>query len=367
MVFLHSVTRRRSPLKPAILFFLVCTLAGCGVPGPPIPPTAKIPQAPTDLVAQQVGERVVLRWTLPRLHTDGTRLRGLPRIDVYRTFFSNSSGRKDEFAARARVAYVLPAQVVESFLHNEIVVFPDVLGPDLLREEAHSYAVYGLKAVNEKDQDAGFSNLISVRVHPVPVPIARIDPQVQEGALRLRWSAPVRTTSGTPLEAIAGYEVYRSPTGQEGSFALHGTAPTTFYEDTQFEFGQRYFYRVRTLAQFGADTVSSDSSVVKEVLARDLFPPPIPANLIAVASEGRVDLTWDASPAVDLAGYFLYRSLESGSGYQPLNSRPLAGQTFADTAVEPGKRHYYVVSAVDKEGNESKQSAEVAATPLAAE
>ncbi|MFQ5776964.1 MAG: fibronectin type III domain-containing protein [Terriglobia bacterium] len=330
-----------------------------------MPPTPKIPQPATGLVARQVGERVLLRWTLPRLHTDGTRLEGPPRLEVHRAFLPAPPAGEEEFEAAAQVAYVIPTQLVPTFLRNEIVVFPDLLGAETLRREAGGQAVYGIKTLNDKGQSIGFSNLVAVRVYPVPRPIAGITFDVTERAIELRWSPPTRTTSGTPLEAVAGYEIYRSPSGEEGSFALHGTSATARYRDEQFRFGGDYFYRIRTLAQFGADTVESASSVTVEVRPRDVFPPPAPVNLIAIVGPGRIDLTWDASAATDLAGYYVYRSRQAGAGYKRLNPQPLVAQSFSDTPVEPGTRYFYVVAAVDAEGNESPFSAEAAATPLA--
>ncbi len=329
-----------------------------------MPPTPKIPEAARELTARQAGERVLLRWTLPRLNTDGTRLDGPPKMEVLRTFVADAVPDEDAFTAEAKVAYALPPQVVKSFLHTDIVAFPDVLEPSLLREQAGRTAVYAVRAVNEKGQSVGLSNLVAVRVYPVPAPVAVIATRVTERAVELRWDAPTRTTSGTPVEAIAGYQVYRSETGAPGSFALHGTAGTTHYQDTQFRFGQKYFYSVRTLAQYGADTVESESSVTVEVTARDLFPPPVPANVIVIAGAGRIDLTWDASAASDLAGYLVYRSVESGQGYERLTPEVLRALSFADVNAKAGTRYYYVVTAVDAEGNESAFSAEVSATPL---
>jgi fibronectin type 3 domain-containing protein len=47
-----------------------------------------------------------------------------------------------------------------------------------------------------------------------------------------------------------------------------------------------------------------------------------------------------------------------------LTPQPLRVLSFADTTAKPGTRYYYVVTAVDTEGNESQFSAEVSATPL---
>ncbi len=334
------------------------------MPGPPVPPIAKVPQAPSGLTARQVGERVQLRWTLPRLHTDGTRLDGPPKIEVLRTFVTSGLPSPEAFAAEANVVYSLPGQVVSSFLQGDIVAFPDVLNAGLLREQSGRMAVYAVRAANEKAESVGMSNLVGLKVYPVAAPIALIRTKVKERAIELRWEAPARTTSGTALEGIAGYQVYRSETGGPGSFVLHGTAAAAVYEDTQFRFGQKYFYFVRTLAQYGADSVESDSSAIAEIFARDLFPPPVPANVIVVAGLARVDLTWDASAAPDLKGYFVYRSPETGKGYQRVTPEALRVLSFADINVEPGTRYYYAVTAVDAEGNESAFSQEVAATPL---
>jgi len=330
-----------------------------------VPPTPKIPVPARDLAAGQTGERVLLRWTLPRLNTDGSRLPEVPPLEIHRTFLDQANPSPENFAAGAHLVRTLSPQDVQAFLHDGTVLFADALGPEGLREHAGRFAVYGVKALNARGKDAGYSNLVAVRVYPVPEPLAQIESRVTEPAIELRWTPPTRTTSGTSLEAIAGYEIYRSETGAEGSFVSQGRAATARFEDKQFRFGGRYFYRVRTLAQYGADTAESDDSATVEVAPRDVFPPAAPANLIAVVGEGRVDLTWDASTAADLAGYFVYRSRTAGRGYQRLTPQALVAQNFADAQVEAGVSYYYVVTAVDATGNESGYSNEVAAVPPA--
>lgn len=346
------------------LFLAALGLAACGVPGPPVPPVVKIPAAPTGLTVQQSGERVLARWTLPKLYTDSTRLPGPPKFELLRAFSDQSTLDEQAFRQQAQVVYTLPPTVVESFLHNGIVVIPDVLGAATLGREAGHYAIYGVRAVNEKGQDAGLAPLASVRVYPVPAPIQRLDAHVTEHAIELRWRVPTETTGGTPLEAIAGYEIFRSETGAAGSFALVGTSPSARFDDQDFRFGARYTYVVRTLAQFDNQTVESGNSVATEVPPRDVFPPPTPANLIAVAGPERVDLTWDASAAADLRGYYLYRSRTAGSGYERVTKEPLSAQSYADTTVKSGVAYFYVVTAVDQSGNESAYSTEATATPL---
>lgn len=351
---------RKQPALFSLLFSLF--LLGCGVVAPPVPPIPKIPAPPRDLVAEQRGERVLLRWSVPLLNTDATRIDKPQRMEVFRWFTDNLNQLEENFAVHARSAYLIPEQVLDTFVREARVEFADPLGPETLRQQAGCYAVYAVKALNLKDEAAGFSNLVAVRIYPVPAPIAPLATHVTEQAIELRWAAPGQTTSGTPLEAIAGYHIFRSTTGEPDSFVLIGTAPTARYADHNFQFGETYFYRLRTLAQFGVDTVASDDSVVASVTPRDVFPPPTPAKLVAIASPAGIDLTWDASVAGDLAGYYVYRSEQAGTGYVCLTPAPHLAQSFADSNVELGKTYYYVVTAVDREGNESPFSEEVRAT-----
>jgi hypothetical protein len=85
-------------------------------------------------------------------------------------------------------------------------------------------------------------------------------------------------------------------------------------------------------------------------------------NGLSVTATGHsVTLTWGPSPSV-VAGYRVYRSLQSGAFYTLLTSTLVPGTTFEDAAIEKGKTYYYVVTAVDVELNESAFSNEVFAT-----
>jgi fibronectin type 3 domain-containing protein len=75
-----------------------------------------------------------------------------------------------------------------------------------------------------------------------------------------------------------------------------------------------------------------------------------------------VTATWSANSESDLAGYNIYRSSTSGSGYVKLNSSIIAKTSspqYVDSisgSVET--TYYYVVTAVDTSGNESAYSSE---------
>jgi hypothetical protein len=89
---------------------------------------------------------------------------------------------------------------------------------------------------------------------------------------------------------------------------------------------------------------------------------PAPPSTPAVASVGGgiVSLSWSYGSEPDLAGYRVYRSTTSGSGYQPIG--PLLDRpAFLDTTAPRGPTVYYSVRAFDTSGNASSPSAETVA------
>jgi Bacterial Ig domain len=70
------------------------------------------------------------------------------------------------------------------------------------------------------------------------------------------------------------------------------------------------------------------------------------APAVAQKPAGRLDLSWTASTTVtNLAGYDLYRSA-GGGAYTKLNSSPLTGTTYSDTATTDGTSYTYKLQAV---------------------
>jgi hypothetical protein len=98
-------------------------------------------------------------------------------------------------------------------------------------------------------------------------------------------------------------------------------------------------------------------------IAPDITPPAVPSGFWAAGSDGIASLDWNDNNEPDFAGYNLYRSTTSGSGYTKLNSTLLTNSTYTDNTVTNGTMYYYAVTAVDAVGNESAKSAEGCALP----
>jgi hypothetical protein len=75
-----------------------------------------------------------------------------------------------------------------------------------------------------------------------------------------------------------------------------------------------------------------------------------------------VSLSWTASTST-VVGYNVYRSAVSGGPYTLITtSSPTPGTTYTDTGVQAGMTYFYVVTAVDSNGNESAFSNEAPVT-----
>ena len=162
---------------------------------------------------------------------------------------------------------------------------------------------------------------------------------------------PVGTwTASTDNIGVAGYILYRSTDGTQGSEVARTPASVLTWTDDSFQEKVRYTYSVK--AYDAAGNLSSLSSL------RTVTPSQVPSTptlSIALAS-GDPWLTWTASSDnVGVAGYIVSRSTNGGTGSEI--GRTTAGvRTWTDHAVGAGTRYYYNVRAYDAAGNNSSRS-----------
>ena len=77
-----------------------------------------------------------------------------------------------------------------------------------------------------------------------------------------------------------------------------------------------------------------------------------------------VTLGWEAPPAVpgvSVVGYNVYRSTTSGRQFVKIATR-VPGPPYEDRLVVSGRTYFYVVTALDQSGRESRFSGETRAT-----
>jgi hypothetical protein len=90
--------------------------------------------------------------------------------------------------------------------------------------------------------------------------------------------------------------------------------------------------------------------------------PNVPTSLIAIAGDSQVTLSWTAVSGAN--AYNVKRSTIAGGPYTTIATN-VTGTSYIDNTVTNGTTYYYVVTAVDSSSNESANSNEVSATPMA--
>jgi hypothetical protein len=164
----------------------------------------------------------------------------------------------------------------------------------------------------------------------------------------LSWSAST---------GASGYHVKRATTTGGPYTQVSGPTTTTF-ADSGLTNGTTYFYVVSAVNSAGESTNSSQTSAKPTAPAQ---PPSAPTGLSTTAGNAQVSLSWTAS--TNTTSYNVKRGTTTGGPYTKISS-PTA-TNFIDTGLTNGTTYFYVVSAVNSNG-ESAKSAQASATPASA-
>jgi len=343
--------RRRIALFVAALLAAVVLLAGCGVPGEPLPPLLEIPAPVSDLAVAQIGAKAELTWSKPALTTQGTRPRRLDRFEIYGAFLGSDSAVAD-FTGHSRLLATIPNASAQPPQINYDV--------SLTRANIGQKAFFAVKALNWKGKAAGFSNIVSVEIADLPEAPLDLEAKVTEKAIQLAWKPAAVSGFGGPSPQANGYQIFRSEAQSPQPAQQIGTADGLKYEDAAFEFGHTYTYFVRAFVRAGTSTVATRPSPSVQVAAVDVFPPAAPRNFRVIAVPGAAEMAWSPNSEADLAGYNVYRS--GGAEFVKRNAELLTIPVYRDATVSARAHYTYRVTAVDKSGNESLPSEDVSVT-----
>lgn len=173
---------------------------------------------------------------------------------------------------------------------------------------------------------------------------------VEQGKVKLSWSAVTKNSDNSDITDLAGYRIYRKDSAG-GSFALVGSVDhlTVDYTDSTIKDGASFIYAVSAIdaAPTPNEGAKSADLAVKTI-------PSVPTGLISSASETAITLNWasvksgeDAKLNENLAGYNVYRSEEDGTGYVKVGNVAAEETTYADTSAVFGVTYYYVITSFD--------------------
>jgi hypothetical protein len=338
-------------------------LSGCGVAGPPRPPSLNLPQPVSDLRALRKGDNVFLAWTVPVMTTDGVKLR---QLGVTRICRGAEQPIKNCGSPVGSVAPPPLPQGKSTGQHPQ-QSYSDELPPSVLHDDPSAQITYAVSVLNTRGRGDGLSNQVFIPAAFALPPPADLRGQATAEGILLSWTGNPEAAETPQLHHL--YRVYRREAGGKGETKVgempYGSLRSYLLFDHSFEWEKTYIYRatVVTVAHPEGKPEASfegDDTAPVTVFAHDIFPPAVPSGLQAVFSGvGQslfVDLLWTPDTEADLAGYNVYRQ-EAGGAEQKLNSEPLKAPAFRDSNVASGHTYAYSVSAVDIRGNESAHSA----------
>ena len=359
-------------------------LGGCASPGPPLPPSLDLPAvvAANEFTATRIGDTVALHWTTATRTTDKLLIAGPITAVVCRATPSAAPGRPTP-ARSATPCSPVARRVVTPGPSDAVDPLPAELtaGPPRL-------LAYRVELLNAKGHSAGPSAPVFAAAGEAPPPAQDFHAEATKPGALLRWrqqagSGEAVELTRTAVEAtpVAATSARKSPTGLPGeakepaeSRFQAGPADMGGTLDRTVQIGHTYTYtaqRVLTV-QVGGQKLElrSTPSAAVTVPVRDVFPPEVPAGLVAVpafAGESEshhpaMDLSWEPDIEPRVAGYRVYRREGESGAWQRLAGDLVSVPAYRDAAVAAGHTYTYRVSAVSGAGNESAPGAEVTET-----
>jgi fibronectin type 3 domain-containing protein len=295
------------------------------------PPFAIIPSDPTDLSVLQRGGTIYAHFKLPELTTEQRPIKGDLELDL-RAGVTPNPWSLPQWAAAARK--FTPRAVEGGIAQYQF---------SSLAWTGNTITV-AVRVIGANGKASNWSKGVTL---PVVAPLAApTDLKAESTAkgVRLAWRAPEQH-----------FRILRRAE-RSSDFVEIGTSVAPEFLDSTAEFGKQYGYMVQAFQDLGEQReAQSDLTGEVDFAPIDKFPPAAPAGLRATASANSIELSWDANTEPDLASYRIYRAVGGGAFEKIGDVADIP--TYSDRAVEAGKTYRYVVTAVDKSGNESARSA----------
>lgn len=349
------------------LALLAVTLTACGKKGPPVAPERRLPAAPADVRAVIDERAIVVTWTNPGTRFDGTPLKDLTAVKLFRREDSDGAPLKPAMLSSGRIVGYdeiatirLDAPVAPATVSGRAVQWVDRQGLVF----GHRY-VYAVTAIDSLGRSSPPSERQPVTFLAAPKAPGNVRAVPADRRVTLTWERPTEFVDDAPAAAGELRYVVLRGSGSEGGLAPITPQPIaeTSYTDSGLDNDTDYRYAVRAVRVDARATATGPATAAVTATPALTTPPGPPRDLVAIPSAGAVRLAWRASPEPNVAQYAVYRAM--GTGAFVRIGTVLAGiTTFVDRDVRVGTTYRYAVTAIDnvRRPNESARSSEVAVT-----
>jgi hypothetical protein len=344
----------------------VLALVGCGKKGPIVEPERRLPAAPGGMGAVVTERAIVVSWNNPSRRADGTRMRDLAIVRLFR--------REEAADAPSKPAMLSGARVVG---YEEIARIPlDVAPPAGVQVQGGTVSVtdsaalsFGRRYVYVTTAEDGIgrssapSERLVVTLLAGPAAPAGLGAQAGDREIRLKWEAPGSFLDGAPATGELRYIVLRA--AGDGALAPVTPEPVTgtTFTDKGLENDTTYRYAVQAVRVDPAGMARGPASTAVAATPVDTTPPSAPTRLIGIPASGSVRLAWNASPEEDVALYAVYRAEGTGAFLRIATLQRIT-TIYTDQDVQSGRTYRYAVTAQDSSvrANESVRSNETTVT-----
>ena len=337
----------------ALCLVLALSAAGaCGRKTQPLVPDSPRPEAVKDIKVLTRDVMAYLTWPLPARNVEGKDLNpsDIQGFRIYRAEIA-----PDQKKVRYRqLAEINLADLPPASVRNGVVFWSD---DQLIYGQVYSYRV---RAVSTR----GGVSPLSEEVRVVPLRSLAVPKGVTarggDSNAVLTWEPVSTRMDGSHYDGFVGYNVYRGTEKGRHEESPLNKEPlrTSSYTDAAARNTRTYYYIVRSVDSPVLPWKESLDSDEVSATPQDMTPPGRPTGLTVVPGVNRAFLTWNENKEQDLAGYYVYRSTRSGRDYERLTATLLMRTTYSDLTVKSGSTYFYMISAVDKAGNESAGSTE---------
>lgn len=341
-----------------LLFFLIYA---CGVKGPLQPPLILIPQKIEAISFYQQEAKIILKWITPLVYEGGVAMSTWPVVEIWGLesplspdlkekldSFLKERQRKRKLLAEIKfeenqAGLSLPASLEASWEYS--------FGPEKIGQTAFCFE---LRIRDERGRKSAFSEPIVIVPTNPPLPPRGLKAELQESGVVLRWEASFETSKSEEAPVSEGYNIYRRESSSNWKRLNLELWPDKEFEDREVIIGKTYYYLIRAVRIVDSIERESEASEQLAIEMKDIFAPPPPAAVMAMAGEDRIIITWEPSAASDIAGYLIRRRAEGETTYELLTPEPIMATSYEDLKVEKGKSYHYAITACDQAGNESR-------------
>jgi fibronectin type 3 domain-containing protein/predicted small lipoprotein YifL len=340
----------------ACLLLVLTAAVACGRKTPPQVPDSPRPEVIKDIKVITRDNVAFLSWPLPTHNIEGRSIlpSDIQRFRIYRAEIGTDTKKaRYKLYAEINMANPSPAEV-----RNGMVLWSD---QNLKYGHAYGYRVRVMSVrggVSQMSDEVRIAPLLSLAI---PKDLAA---QGGDSSVKLSWAPITTRMDGSRYDGFIGYNLYRgTEKGRYDDLPLNKEPlRTNSYKDTAVANDNTYYYMVRSVDSPALPWKESLDSEEVSATPRDMTPPARPTGLTVVPGVGRAFLTWNDNKEHDLAGYHVYRTLRSGRDYERLTDKVITRTTFSDETAKQGAVYYYMITAVDRAGNESTRSEEKVAS-----